>query len=348
MIRTATRAAGGTGMMGIVYRRIILAVAAAMLIPACAPRIAPMGKPVTAPRLEAARFVAADGVALPLRVWRPTGETRAVIVAVHGFNDYSNAFQGAAAFWAERGIVTYAYDQRGFGGAPATGLWPGIETLTTDLEAIAALVRERHAGLPLFILGNSMGGAVVMVALAGGGLAGPMDGVVLVAPAVWGRRFMNPLQRGALWLFAHTIPWFTLTGQGLRITPSDNIEMLRRLGKDPKIIKRTRIDTLWGLVDLMDAALAAAPRIEAPALVLYGLRDEVIPAGPTLEALGLLSRDTTKRGIYRGGYHMLLRDLKAKEAWADIAAWIADRRKPLPSGADEAAEALLKGAAASP
>jgi len=175
-----------------------------------------------------------------------------------------------------------------------------------------------------------------------------MDGVVLVAPAVWGRRFMNPLQRAALWLFAHTIPWFTLTGQGLRITPSDNIEMLRRLGKDPKIIKRTRIDTLWGLVDLMDAALAAAPRIELPALVLYGLRDEVIPAGPTLEALGLLSRDTTRRGIYRGGYHMLLRDLKAKAAWGDIAAWIADRRKPLPSGADKAAEELLKGAAASP
>ena len=329
--------------MGISHRRIILA-AAVMLIAACTPSIAPMGDAVTAPRLEAARFVAADGVALPLRVWRPTGETRAVIVAVHGFNDYSKAFDGPAAFWAERGIMTYAYDQRGFGGAPATGLWPGIDTLTADLAAIAALVRGRHAGLPLFILGNSMGGAVVMVALAGGGLARPMEGVVLVAPAVWGRRFMNPLQRGALWLFAHTIPWFTLTGQGLRITPSDNIEMLRRLGNDPKIIKRTRIDTLWGLVDLMDAALAAAPRIRTPALVLYGLRDEVIPAGPTLEALGLLSRDTTRRGVYRGGYHMLLRDLEAKAAWADIAAWIADRDAPLPSGADRAAEELLKGA----
>ena len=304
-----------------------------------------MGEPVAPPRLAADHFVAADGTALPLRIWRPEGEMRAVIVAVHGFNDYSNTFEAPAAFWAGRGIATYAYDQRGFGGAPATGLWPGTATLKSDLEAIAALVRERHGKLPLFVLGNSMGGAVVMVTLAGGGLAATADAAVLVSRAVWGRRFMNPIQSGALWFFAHTIPWFTLTGKGLRITASDNTEMLRALGKDPRIIKEARVDALWGLVDLMDAAQAAAPRIEAPSLVLYGLRDEVIPAGPSLEALRLISAKTARRGVYRGGYHMLLRNLAAEEVWADIAAWIENRDRPLPSGADKAAEKVLNPAA---
>src|SRR3546814_4230142 len=41
---------------------------------------------------------------------------RAVILGLNGFNDYSNAFSEPAAYWATQGIITYAYDQRGFGG----------------------------------------------------------------------------------------------------------------------------------------------------------------------------------------------------------------------------------------
>jgi len=52
-------------------------------------------------------------------------EVKAVILALHGFNDYANAFDGPGEIWAKEGIVTYAYDQRGFGAAPERGLWPG-------------------------------------------------------------------------------------------------------------------------------------------------------------------------------------------------------------------------------
>ena len=55
-----------------------------------------------------------------------------MILALHGFNDYSNAFDAPAKLWAKQGIATYAYDQRGFGGAPGRGLWPGSEALATD------------------------------------------------------------------------------------------------------------------------------------------------------------------------------------------------------------------------
>ena len=54
-----------------------------------------------------------------------TVPVRAVILALHGFNDYSNAFEGPGEVWAGHGIATYAYDQRGFGAAPERGLWPG-------------------------------------------------------------------------------------------------------------------------------------------------------------------------------------------------------------------------------
>lgn len=286
----------------------------------------------------------ADGLALPLRVWLPEeGPPRAAILALHGFNDYSNAFDGPGRYWAARGIATYAYDQRGFGAAPNRGLWAGATAMVDDLRVATALVRARHPGVPLYILGDSMGGAV---ALVGASAATPpdADGVILVAPAVWARSTMPLTHRVALWIGAHTIPWAKVTGRGLKIQASDNIEMLRGLGRDPLVIKATRIDTISGLADLMDLALARAPHLGLPALLLYGARDEIIPEDPTLalwRELPAAARRAQRRALYANGWHMLLRDLGAETVLNDIAQWIADPRAPLPSGADARARARL-------
>ena len=106
-----------------------LAIAAFLcLAAACAPRLEPSGPAVQPPRLLNDRIVQADGAALPLRRWLPAGTPRAVIVALHGMNDYSRAFEKPGAYWAEHGIATYAFDQRGFGGAPHRGIWAGHDT----------------------------------------------------------------------------------------------------------------------------------------------------------------------------------------------------------------------------
>ena len=55
-------------------------------------RAAPQPNPI--PRFTGTSFVAADGQVLPLRKWLPKGAVKAVILALHGFNDYSNAFEG--------------------------------------------------------------------------------------------------------------------------------------------------------------------------------------------------------------------------------------------------------------
>jgi alpha-beta hydrolase superfamily lysophospholipase len=113
----------------------------------------------------------------------------AVIVALHGMSDYSNAFAMPAPFWAEHGITTYAYDQRSFGRSPQPGIWPGNDIMRRDLADFVDVVKARHPGLPVYVLGESMGGAVVMSAFASD--APPKaDGVILVAPAVWSRKTM--------------------------------------------------------------------------------------------------------------------------------------------------------------
>lgn len=322
--------------------RLLIALFMLLLIPACAPVIKPMGSVQGLSSMTDKALVARDGAVLPVRSCLPQRRPRAVIIALHGFNDYANAIALPAPFWAEQGIATYAYDQRGFGGAPNRGYWAGTKTMTADLRDAVHAVRQRHPQTPLFVLGVSMGAAVVMAALADAPIAG-ITGVVLIAPAVWGRAHMNIFQRTALWIFSNTIPWYPLTSEGLNIKPSDNIEMLRALSRDPKIIRETRIDAIKGLVDLMDSAFAAAPRLgQAPAFVAYGLRDEIVPKAPTTEIMRRMPRPAgTRRAFYKSGYHMLLRDTGGKVLWRDIAAWIDNPLKPLPSGADKKAEELL-------
>ena len=305
----------------------------------CAPTVALPGPAVVAPRLDGGGLHAADGALLPGRLWMPDrGAPRAVIIALHGFNDYSRFFDAAATFLAARGITSYAFDQRGFGAAPGRGLWAGTDALVDDLRTAAALARARHPGVPLYLLGASMGGAVIMIAMASEP-APDVDGVILSAPAVWGRATMAFYQRAALWLAAHTVPWLTVTGRGLRIRASDNIDMLRDLGRDPLVIKETRVDAIHGLADLMDAALDAAARLKAPALILGGANDEVITRRPTAAMLARLpaaAAPSRRLAFYDKGFHMLLRDLQGETVWTDIAAWIADKSAPLPSGADAA------------
>ncbi|MCR6629000.1 MAG: lysophospholipase [Magnetospirillum sp.] len=82
-----------------------------------------------------------------------------------------------------------------------------------------------------------------------------------------------------------------------------------------------------------------------PALVLYGEKDEVVPAEPTWTMVETLpdTSGSQRVALYRNGYHMLLRDLQAKVVLDDIVAWIAEPGRPLPSGADaHAREALTR------
>lgn len=315
----------------------------------CASSFQPMGAALREPRVEEGAIVTADGYRLPLRVWRPEQgrAVRSVILALHGYNDYSNAFDGAGRAFAAAGIVTYAYDQRGFGATRDPGIWPGTDALVADLDAALALVRRRHPGLPVHVLGESMGGAVVLTALTRPHPP-PVDGAILVAPAVWGFDAMGFLPRAALWLTYNTVPGMVVYApKELGIKPSDNIEMLRAMGRDPLVIKGSRVDALWGLTMLMNDALAATERLRVPALVLYGAHEQVLPPEPVERAMESLATAPAKGtgavriAVYPDGYHMLLRDLAGGIVLNDIVHWLAEPAAALPSGADRQPRQLL-------
>lgn len=112
------------------------------------PQPAASGQP-SEPAISEARFLSSDGTVLAVNAWLPEKAPQAVILALHGFNDYSMAFDGAARAWAKHGFAVYAYDQRGFGDTVERGRWAGTARMVADakaaLEALRRLYPERRS-----------------------------------------------------------------------------------------------------------------------------------------------------------------------------------------------------------
>ncbi len=107
------------------------------LMAGCAtPRLEPWESQETTPALYPTHVLTADGLRLPLTAWLPVGEPAAVVLALHGFNDYRRAFEEVGAYLAQRGVAVYAYDQRGFGETQGAGGWFGERVLAADVRLV--------------------------------------------------------------------------------------------------------------------------------------------------------------------------------------------------------------------
>lgn len=321
---------------------MIAATAASVMLSACAPTVRPTvsgngsanGSAHT-PVLTGDRYIAADGTSLPVTVWPAAdGKPRAVIVGLHGYGDYRMAWDEPAQIWAKDGITTYAYDQRGFGSSPTRGRWAGTEALVGDAKTMLLLAQAQNPGVPVYLAGESMGGAVALVAADQGAKT---DGLILLATALRSRDTFGPVLSGGLWFFAHTVPWFPSGPTSIDYKPTDNPKTLEKLRNDPQMLRQTRLDMGYGLVDLMDAARAAAANVHMPYIMLHGLGDRIVPQEPVKAAIEIMPRrPDSKLAFYKEGYHLLLRDKEGKTVATDVAAWVFNHEAALPSGAEAA------------
>jgi acylglycerol lipase len=318
--------------------RLFLPFLAGLLLTACAPTLQYPAMPepgFAGPRLENHDFIATDGTRLALTRWDATnGAPSAIIVGVHGMNDYANAFHLAAPWWAARGVTTYAYDQRGFGRSPHRGIWAPDALRIDDLRTLVALVRRAHPGVPVAVVGESLGGAIAIEAFASD-RPPDADRLILAAPAVWGWTSQPLLNRTLLWLAEGVAPghvfvppsWLTS-----KIAASDNRAELIAMSRDPLMIWGARTDALYGLVTTMQHAQTEIGEIRVPTLYQYGAHDEIVPPSATASAVRKLPA-ADRTAYYAHGWHLLLRDRHAALVWADILSFIRDPDAALPSRA---------------
>jgi alpha-beta hydrolase superfamily lysophospholipase len=314
-------------------KRALLVSLVALACSACATNMTP-GDPM-----------AADQPAATLHSWQPDTVPRAVVIALHSHGDYHAAFNHVAPWFAERGIAVYSYDQAGFGKRANPGRWPGHEQLEQDLSASIDAIRK-HYDVPLFLLGESLGGAVA-INVASQRPRGDIDGLILAAPAI---REGIPFRLGwnALIGTAATMaPGYTLRVERDADDPRFHGASARRLANDPHVHREVRMDAYWGLIKLADRASRRIRDVQQPTLLMYGGRDTSVPAESIRRGMRHVQENTdiTYR-YYPQGIHLLLQSAAWETYLTQIEHWLSEQLQPASVRATGAARVPLHQAAA--
>jgi alpha-beta hydrolase superfamily lysophospholipase len=263
-------------------------------------------------------FQASDGADVPYRLWNPKGETRAIVLLLHGAFDYSGAYDEIGPRLASKGFLTLAYDQRGFGATASRGHWRGRRRMVKDVRDAVAFLRKRvEQPLPVFVVGESMGAAIAVHAASR--IRG-IDGVVLSAPgAIAGgiRRMIGSLLLRA---FSSIAPNHELVLQrvsGWELSPSAAI----RLISDPMVVQAARPQLLFGLLRLSISAVDRARHVGVPALTMVGTKEDVLRTACIRQLhRGLKGRKTW--ALFEDGPHLLLHWQHGGRVLERVVSWI--------------------------
>jgi len=263
-----------------------------------------------------------DGARLFCRSWRPPA-ARATAISLHGLGDHSGLYPMVAATLLPLAIAVHAPDLRGNGRSPGQrgyiGAW---REFREDLHCLVALVRAEAPGMPLFLLGNSLGGLVVLDYT----LHHPdgVRGVVAVAPPLGPLGVPRPLLALGR-VLSRVWPRFSLrTGMDLGGLARDPAVIAEVLG-DPHFHRRGTSRLSTEVTATIARVQAAAPRFPRPLLVLHGSADRMVPPEGSRRFVAEVGQADKRLIEYGGAYHALLADREGGRVLADLAAWIAAR-----------------------
>lgn len=108
----------------------------------------------------------------PLLVWSPdTSQTKAkgVVLCLHELGMHSGVFADLGKRLADKGYIVYSMDERGFGGwekMKGNDAKMSITRILADIKEAAQALKKKHDGMPVFLLGEAMGGTLVLKAAA--------------------------------------------------------------------------------------------------------------------------------------------------------------------------------------
>jgi len=273
--------------------------------------------------VERSTLIASDGVPLLRRTFAPRQPARAAIAAHHGLGDHGGFYEELGEELARQGIAMSIHDTRGHGLTPGQrGHVASWNALRDDLALEVAALRREQLGVPLFLLGNSLGGLVVLdyVRRRPAGIAG----VVTLSPAVgdvgvpaWVLSLGRVLSR--VW------PTFSLDSRLDRRNLTRDAERLRRFNDDPlyHTLGSARLSTEFAAT--LAALIADAGAIRAPLLILHGAADRIALPEASRALFAKIGSPDKERKEYEGAVHNLLHDTNREEVIADVARWIEGR-----------------------
>ena len=271
-------------------------------------------------------FTGEAGIDIRWKSWLPDGDPKAIVVVAHGFGEHIARYMNLVNAATGRGLGVFGPDHRGHGTSGGVRAYiDKHEYLLDDLDQVFARVATEHPGLPVFLIGHSMGGNIALASALRN--PGRLSGLVLSGPAVT----THGVSKG-LMIVARILA---------RIVPKFGVRQLSSAGvsRDPAVVAAYDADPLvfhgkmpagtgWALLRTSKEFPARLPGLKLPLLVVHGSADALVSveSGKTAHALAGSADKTLK--VYDGLFHEVFNEPEHETVLADVLNWVDARIGP--------------------
>ncbi len=256
-----------------------------------------------------------DGSAGRLHVRRwPNPDAGFVALIAHGYGEHAGRYEHVARRLLGEGGVVFAPDHLGHGLSEGErALVERGEDMSSDLHLVADLARREHPGLPMVVIGHSMGGLIAtrFAQRYGGELAA----LVISGPIIGGNAEIEAL------LGMDPIPDVPIDPAVLSRDPAVG----EAYAADPLVyhgpFKRPTLEALFAGV----ATVAEGGTLgELPTLWIHGTEDALAPIEPTRSAVAGIRGSDFQQRIYEGAAHEVFNETNREEVLDDVATFLRD------------------------
>jgi alpha-beta hydrolase superfamily lysophospholipase len=277
----------------------------------------------------------------PCLAWvDPDVPVKAALLCVHGLGLHNGTYEDFGKRMARLGIATYAIDVRGFGSwMEARGRERvDFDGCLSDVKATLDVIHRAHPGLPVFVLGESMGGAIALRAAAL--YPDLVDGLISSVPA--GDRFQQ--KRTALKVALHLLDGpnkqFNV-GQGVIEQATQKQELREAWEKDPLARMNLSPNELIQFQSFMNQNHESAKKIKTlPVLIVQGCKDRLVRPEGTVELYNKLATPDRQLELIHNAEHLVFEENQFTDADIDLVhVWLDKhlKRQPESQGTESTA-----------
>ena len=269
------------------------------------------------------RFTCADGNQLFFRSWIPHEAPHAVLIIIHGFSDHSGRYMPIVDNLVPRGIAVYSFDQRGHGRSPGQrGHIDSFDAFRDDVLSFTHLINAQHPDIPLFMLGQSMGGLIAL----NFGLHYPqeVDGVIATSPHLSDPP-VSPILVTLSRALSTVWPTFSMDAGLDNTSISRDPNVVQDFLDDPlrhgKGTARLSTELSGAVVDTN----ATAASFQPPLLIIHGTADRLTDPEASRRFYEKVTSSNKTFIAYEGGYHEGHNDIHRERVIIDIAQWLEEQ-----------------------
>jgi alpha-beta hydrolase superfamily lysophospholipase len=268
-------------------------------------------------------FPGAGELNLYYQSWHPQGQTRAILIIVHGLGGHSNLYANIVNHLIPKNYAIYSFDLRGHGRSPGKrGYINNWDEFRQDLQAFFKFITTQEPEYPYFLLGHSLGGVIVLdYILHFPQIAKNLRGAIALAPSI-GKVGISPMKMFLGKVLSRIMPSFSLSTGMEPHTASRDEQVVAAYTQDP--LRHTRgtarlaTEYLHTVADIQKRAT----EICTPLLIMHGGADQVaLPEGSLAFFHKVTFLDKQFRE-YPETYHEIQSDINYPEVLANMEEWL--------------------------